>query len=80
MRRTLTDALAEPAPRQLTLDELDEPERRQVDTDREAWRARLDGLDDERLRERATVARRYEGVRELTFPVAVVLLTRPENR
>jgi len=68
MRRTLTDALAEPAPRQLALDELDEPERRQVDTDHAAWRARLDGLEDERLRERETVARRYEGVRELTFP------------
>lgn len=80
MRRTLSDALAEPAPRQLTLDDLDEPERRQMDTDREAWRARLDGLEDERLRERAIVARRYEGVRELTFPVAVVLLTRPEIR
>ena len=31
-------------------------------------------------RERAAVERRYRGVRELTFPVAVVLLTRAETR
>jgi ERCC4-related helicase len=80
MRRTLTDALAEPAPVQLRLDELDQPERRQVEVDRAAWRARLEGLDGERDRERTAVTRRYRGVRELTFPVAVVLLTRPEPR
>jgi ERCC4-related helicase len=80
MRRTLTDALVEPAPVQLRLDELDQPERRQVEVDRAAWRARLDALDAERDRERAAVERRYRGVRELTFPVAVVLLTRPETR
>ena len=75
MRRTLTDALAVPAAVQLRLDEFDQPERRQVDTDRAAWKARLDGLEAEGERERATVARRYLGVRELTFPVAVLLVT-----
>ncbi len=80
MRRTLTEALAEPTPVQLRLDELDQPERRQVEVDRDAWRGRLEGLEDERERERAAVTRRYRGVRELTFPVAVVLLTRPEAR
>jgi superfamily II DNA or RNA helicase len=79
MRRTLTDALAEPAAVQLRLDELDQPERHQLDVDRAAWRARLDGLDVERERDRAAVERRYRGARELTFPVAVVLLTRPEG-
>lgn len=79
MRRTLTDALATPAAVQLRLDELDQPERQQLDVDRAAWRARLDGLDAERDRDRAVVERRYRGVRELTFPVAVVLLTRPEG-
>jgi superfamily II DNA or RNA helicase len=78
MRRTLTDALAEPASVQLSFDDLDQPERRQVEVDRAAWSARLDGLDAERDRERAAVERRYRGVRELTFPVAVVLLTRRE--
>jgi ERCC4-related helicase len=74
MRRTLTEALEGPAHVQLRLDELDVPELRQLDSDRAAWRARLDGLDDERERERATVRRRYGGVRELTFPVAVLLI------
>ena len=59
--------------------DLDQTERRQVDADRAAWRARLDGLENERLRERDTVERRYRGVRELTFPVAVVLVTRAET-
>lgn len=76
MRRTLSDALADQAPVQLRLDELDQPERMQLDADRAAWRARLESLDSDRDRERATVERRYGGVRELTFPVAVVLLTR----
>jgi len=80
MRRTLTEALAEPAPGQLSFTELDQPERHQIDVDRAAWQGRLDSLSDERDRELATVTRRYEGVRELTFPVAVVLLTRPEQR
>lgn len=80
MRRTLTDALAGPGYIQLRLDELDQPERRQIEVDRAAWQARLDGLDAECDRERATVERRYRGVRELTFPVAVVLLTRSETR
>jgi ERCC4-related helicase len=79
MRRTLTAALAEPAPAQLRLDELDLPERRQLDSDLAAWRARLEGLDAERDRERATVQRRYGGVRELTFPVAVLLVVPEET-
>ena len=79
MRRTLSDALAEsPTHYQPTLDEMDEPEREQLIVDRSAWQARLDGLDDEQLREQAAVTRRYEGVRELTFPVAVVLVARAE--
>jgi hypothetical protein len=80
LRRTLQEALEQPAAVQLRLDELDAPERRQVEADREAWRARLAGLDAERERERVDVAYRYQGARELTFPVAVVLLTRPESR
>jgi superfamily II DNA or RNA helicase len=78
MRRSLTEALAEPGFVQLRLDELDQPERRQLEVDRAAWLARLDGLDAERDRDRVTVERRYRGVRELTFPVAVVLLTHPD--
>ncbi|MEX2291793.1 MAG: DISARM system SNF2-like helicase DrmD [Mycobacteriales bacterium] len=79
MRRTLTDALAEPADVQLRLDELDAPELRQLDSDRAAWQARLEGLDDERELERAQVVRRYAGQRTLTFPVAVVLVAPEEG-
>ncbi|MBA8792840.1 superfamily II DNA or RNA helicase [Friedmanniella endophytica] len=80
LRRLLTDALSEsPAEYQPTLDELDEPQRDQLARDRAAWVARLDGLDAENERERAAVTHRYESVRELTFPVAVLLVTRPEG-
>ena len=79
MRRTLTDALGEAAPVQLRLDELDQPERRQLEADRAAWRARLDGLDAERERERVAIEHRFGAARELTFPVAVVLVARPEH-
>jgi hypothetical protein len=79
MRLSLSDALREPQPQQLRLDEFDEPERRQVEIDRGAWQARLDTLDDERQRERASIERRYLGVRTLTFPVAVLLVT-PSGR
>lgn len=79
MHRTLSEALADPPSHyQPTLDELEEPEKEQVLVDRAAWQARLDGLDDERDRERAAVSRRYQGARELTFPVAVLLVTRGE--
>lgn len=80
VRQTLTSALAEPEPRQLRLDELDRPEQRQLEVDRAAWQAKLDGLSADRQREQEAVRRRYADVRELTFPVAVVLLTRPDAR
>ncbi len=76
MRRTLSNALVGPGFVQLSFDELDQLEIRQLEVDRQAWRARLDGLDDERDRRRAAIERRYSGARSLTFPVAVVLLTR----
>ena len=76
MRRTLTDALKEPTPVQLRLDQLDEPERHQVEADRAAWRARLDNLDLQRGQEHSAIERRYLGARTLSFPVAVLLVTR----
>jgi hypothetical protein len=80
MRRTLTEALSDQAPVQLRLDELEQSDRRQLEVDRAAWKARLDSLDRERDRERTLVQNRYRGVRELTFPVAVLLVTRPEQQ
>jgi hypothetical protein len=75
MRVSLSDALGEPKPQQLRFDDLDQPERRQLEIDRATWRARLDRLDEDREQERAAVELRYLGVRTLTFPVAVVLVT-----
>jgi superfamily II DNA or RNA helicase len=77
LRRTLSDAIEGAGPRQLSFADLLEPERRQLEQDREAWRARLEGLDAERERERDAVARRYRGLRPLTFPVAVLFVARP---
>ncbi len=79
MRRTLSDALARPVPVQLRLDQLDEPERHQLEANREAWRARLGNLDRQRDQEHFAIERRYLGARSLSFPVAVLLVTRPER-
>jgi superfamily II DNA or RNA helicase len=73
LRATLDSALDSPASVQLTLDQLDEPERHQLERDREAWRSRRDGLDKEKERELATIEHRYEAVRELVFPFAIAL-------
>ncbi len=78
MRRVLTVALAEPGAVQLRLDELDAPERDQLQRDRDAWRTRLDGLDAERDREREAVEARYGATRALTFPFAVLVVA-PEE-
>lgn len=78
MRVTLTDALKTPAPVQLRLDQLDQTERHQVEADREAWRARLDSLDRQRDQEHFAIERRYLGARSLGFPMAVLLVARPE--
>ncbi len=75
LRRTLTDALAAPGPRQLELGKVAEAEQRQLDRDVAAWQLRLDGLNREQAAEQRAVRARYEGLRELTFPVAVVLVS-----
>ena len=48
-------ALEAPGPVQLTFDELDQADRQQLERDRHAWEARLDGLGDERERELAVI-------------------------
>jgi hypothetical protein len=73
LRITLQGAVDGPGPVQLTLDDLDESERQQLDRDRRAWQTRLDGLKDEREHELESIASRYAGVRELVFPFAVAL-------
>lgn len=59
---------------ELSFDDLDTHERDQVVRDRQAWRTRLEGLDEEMERELAGVSARYENVRELVFPFAVAIV------
>lgn len=73
LRVTLQIALAGPDPIQLAFDELEEPEVRQLERDRQAWQSRLDGLEEEKTRELAAITHRYAAVRELVFPFAVAL-------
>ncbi|MDQ3276631.1 MAG: hypothetical protein M3Q39_16775, partial [Actinomycetota bacterium] len=71
---TLRGALADDGQLRLRYDGLDEVEQGQLDRDRDAWQARLDGLDEERDREIETVRSRYAGIRELVFPIAVAVV------
>jgi hypothetical protein len=73
LKAGLDAALAGPGAVQLTLDQLDERERRPFERDREAWRARRDGIEEEKQRELGAIKRRYENVRELVFPFAIAL-------
>jgi hypothetical protein len=73
LKANLDTALDGPGAVQLAFDQLDEQERREFERDREAWRARRDGLEEEKQRELDVIKRRYEDVRELVFPFAVAL-------
>ncbi len=70
----LRTALTPGGPEQLSFADLDVDERQQLTADRGAWQARLDSLPEERAAELESIARRYERVRVLTFPAAVVHL------
>lgn len=69
----LRTALDGGAYRQMTLDEAYAKEHPQVEWDREAWRVRLETLDEDRQRELRVIDQRYRGVRHLVFPFAVAL-------
>ncbi len=69
---TLRRAIEGPGPIQMSFDDLTAPERQQLERDRRAWQARLDGLDEQRRRELDAVDRRFARVRSLVFPFAVV--------
>ncbi|MBC7678631.1 MAG: helicase, partial [Pseudorhodobacter sp.] len=73
LRATLTTALTADGSVQLSFDDLDRTERQQFDRDRRAWQDRLDTLEETREQEIEQLARRYDNVRELVFPFAVVL-------
>ena len=80
LEATLRGALADDGQLRLRFDGLDDVERGQLERDRDAWKARLDGLDEERDRELATVRSRYAGLRELVFPVAVTAVVSDGTR
>ncbi len=73
LKANLDSALDGPGAVQLTFDQLDEQDKREFERDREAWRARRDGLEEEKQRELDAIKRRYENVRELVFPFAIAL-------
>ncbi|MGK3109129.1 DISARM system SNF2-like helicase DrmD [Streptomyces sp. WAC05858] len=84
-RRTLRARLGETSPDAASpaggmdalfgVDDLKDPaERRQLAEDRVRWRAKLDGLEDERKRELAAIAARYLDPQDHLFPVAVVFV------
>lgn len=82
LRVTLQSALQAPQDLQLTFDDLEVPEQRQLDRDRRAWQDRLDSLESDREAELLRVRQRYEGARTLKFPfgVAVCVPTAERNR
>lgn len=74
LERTIQNELKEDAlPQQILLFDLEE-ERNQVCKDIEALRARLARIPEERELEKAMVEKRYAGLIDRTFPVAVVFL------
>ncbi len=79
LRQTLRSALEGPGHVQLRLDDLDAPERTQVERDRQAWRSRLDAIDVDRDAELTALTARFADVRELVFPFAVVLAVPDAN-
>lgn len=76
--KTLQQAVDTELGVQLSFDDLKDAERGQVTRDREAWRARLDGLDSELRTELDQIEKRYDNVRELVFPFAVAIVV-PEG-
>jgi superfamily II DNA or RNA helicase len=80
LRATLRGAIEGPGAVQLSFDDLDVPERRQLERDRRAWQDRLDGLDETRRTELAALDIRFTGIRTLIFPFAVVSVTPARSR
>ncbi|MEV6872230.1 DISARM system SNF2-like helicase DrmD [Amycolatopsis sp. NPDC051128] len=73
--QSLRTALApEDTDLQLSFADIEADQRAQLEQDRSAWQERLDALPGEKASELAGIARRYESVRVLWFPAAVVHL------
>lgn len=73
LEAALRAAVTAPTYAQLSIDDLLLEERTRVERHRDAWRARIEGLGEERERELRALERRYQGVRDLSFPFAVAV-------
>lgn len=71
IRKALSD---EPVWQQASLFELSDPEREQLRRDREALRAKLEGIPEQKERETAALRRRYADPEPRWFPAAVTFL------
>lgn len=75
LERNITRELREEnMPKQLSLPGFEEEERNQLRRDIESLRRRLERIPSERQKEIETIERRYEGLTDRTFPVAVVFV------
>lgn len=75
LRVTLSAAIAGPGAVQLSFEDLEVAERRQLERDRLAWHDRLERLEDDRRRQLHALEGRFAGIRPLVFPFAVVCAT-----
>ena len=66
--------LEEPEDQQMTFQFYTEMEKDQLKKDRNALRARLERIPQERVQETATIEKHYENPQPRTFPVAVIFL------
>jgi hypothetical protein len=80
LKATLDTAVDGPAMIQLSFDELDATDKHAYERDRDAWRARRDGLAAEKQRELDAIEARYGAVSELVFPFALALCVPEEQR
>ena len=74
MEVNIRQELQEPELEQLTLPGFSEDERNQLKKDRNALRARLERIPEEKGQEQATIEKHYADPQDRTFPVAVIFL------
>ena len=80
LEKTIKSELKEDGlPKQMVLPGFEPEERNQIHKDIEALRMRLSRIPEEREMEKAAIEKRYAGLTDRTFPVAVVFLV-PESQ
>ena len=80
LEKTIRNELGDDAlPKQMVLPGFEPEERNQIRKDIEALRMRLARIPEERELEKASIEKRYAGLTDRTFPVAVIFLV-PESQ